>query len=124
MTNAVATQTLPPLRFLVEQDTLFEGWVPFGTIGDGYGNDRPCSYDTFGEAVNDVMEFLSDIANQIATGEREPEDDYSDEGFRIRDTDKDKIYDFYTDDNGQAKIVYPQGTEVSAAGLRTVVADK
>jgi len=73
-------------RYIEQHWTLCEGWVANGTITDENGEEYPASYDTFEEAIGEVLYFFSEIHSQIASGERDPEDGYDASEFRVLDT--------------------------------------
>jgi len=122
MSAVIQPQTAPAKRFVVEHYTLLDGWVPHGTLIED-GVEFPCSYDTFGDAIDDVMTLFSEINDQIENGAREPNEGYDAGEFQIHDFEKNKIFvlEFH---EGVLKVVYPDNlTTVSAAGLRTIHPD-
>lgn len=66
----------------VQQCTLCEGWVNTGAIEEG-GERRPLVYETKGAAEYDLFWFLIEIACEIDRGERDPDNGYDEEEFRI-----------------------------------------
>lgn len=71
--------------FEVHQDTFCEGWVNTWTFEDDEGNQLPEQYKSKAEAQKEIDAFLQEIADDIASGERDADSGYSAEEFRIYD---------------------------------------
>lgn len=95
---------LPTKRFIEETNTLCEGWTPFGVVEDSDG-ERPASYDHLSEAVSSIVEFISDIDQEIASGDREPDDGYDPGSFRVRDSQTGDMYFFAYGDYANVILV-------------------
>ena len=70
--------------FEVQHYTLCDGWVNCWTVyeeGDQIG--KPQTFATEAEAQAEIDEFFADIEEQIASGEREPDEGYDRDDFRI-----------------------------------------
>jgi len=112
--NTKKLQQSPCLRFIVEHATMC-GWEIAGEITEG-NTTRPCSYNTFFEAVKDVVSYFEDIKQEIADGDREEDEGYDPSEFQITDIKKDKCYRFEIQDN-TLKVVYPKGLVITANNL-------
>lgn len=66
------------MHYEIEQYTICDGWINTWTI-----DDRPEIFDTYEEAQKELDDFFTEIKEQIETGEREPDNGYSREDFRI-----------------------------------------
>ena len=66
----------------VQQFTLCEGWVNTWAVEEG-GERRPLVYETKGAAEYDLFWFLIEIACEIDRGERDPDNGYDEDEFRI-----------------------------------------
>lgn len=66
----------------VQQHTLCQGWVnTWSEEVDGVS--RPLLYATEDEAAFDLKAFLTEISDEIAYGERDPDNGFDPEEFRI-----------------------------------------
>ena len=69
-------------KYEIQHYTLCDGWInPWIIYKDG--KDVPYIFDTKAEAQAELYEFFVDIANEIIRGEREPNEGYDQEEFRI-----------------------------------------
>lgn len=68
-------------RFEVHTYTICEGWINVWTI-----DDTPQRFATIDAAYEEINEFINEIVNEINSGERDPENGYEREDFRIFDT--------------------------------------
>ena len=100
-------------RFIEEVYTICEGWVAAGMIGEGDAA-YPSSYDTLEEAVAEVVDFFSDVDQQIADGDREAEDGYDPDDWRIRDSQTGIVYEFTYGFESRLRLRLPDG------GLRPI----
>ena len=73
-------------RFEVHTWTLCDGWINCWTVTDKHGNEQPDSYLTIKAAQAEIDEFFADIEADIKAGDREPDEGYDREEFRIFDT--------------------------------------
>lgn len=64
--------------FEVQHYTHCQGWVNTWLV-----DDQPQRFTTREEAEAELAEFLADIEAEIASGEREPDNGYSADEFRI-----------------------------------------
>lgn len=69
-------------KYEVQHYTLCEGWINSWRICED-GEDIPHIFDTEAEAQAELNEFFVDIANDIKHGEREPNEGYDQEEFKI-----------------------------------------
>lgn len=66
----------------VQQQTLCQGWV--NTWSEEVdGESRPLRYDSKVEAETDLFAFIIEIDLEIAAGERDPDNGYDPEDFRV-----------------------------------------
>lgn len=70
-------------RYEVQTRTFFDGWVNCWLTTDEAGKEVPIIYATEAEAQAGIKEFLDDIAAEIASGERGPDDGYSEDEFQV-----------------------------------------
>jgi hypothetical protein len=63
----------------VQEDMFCGGWTNAWTDQD----DEPVRYDSRQAAQNDLDEFLSGIEDQIQNGERQPDEGYDADTFRV-----------------------------------------
>jgi len=88
-------------RFIEQHFTVLNGWVSAGILhndNDGY---YPASYDTREEAIDAIRGFFAKIQRQIDAGEREAEDVYALEEFRILDSVTGELIDFEVSRDGE-----------------------
>ena len=71
------------MTFEIQHYTLVNGWINTTTTENDKGEIIPVTYATVAEAQTELDEFMSEIDEQIATGEREPDHGYSLDEFRI-----------------------------------------
>jgi hypothetical protein len=66
----------------VQHHTICQGWInTWSEEVDGVS--RPLIYPSQAEAQFELQEFLREIAEEIAYGERDPENGYDAEEFRV-----------------------------------------
>lgn len=70
------------MKFEVQQYTLCEGWVNTWSIEEE-GVTTPQLFDSKAEAQAEIDEFLREIAEEIEYGERDPDNGYDAEDFRV-----------------------------------------
>jgi hypothetical protein len=70
------------MKYEVQTYTLCEGWVNCWRIWEN-GIERLHTFDSVAEAQDENNEFLKDIADEIAAGERKPDEGYDPADFRI-----------------------------------------
>ena len=74
-------------RYEVQTWTLCDGWINTWSINeeaaDNRFTDRPETFATRQEAQEALDEFLADIQSEIHAGQRDADDGYDPEGFRI-----------------------------------------
>jgi hypothetical protein len=71
--------------FEVHQDTFCEGWTNTWTTTDDNGVEIPERFETKEAAQKEIDEFLEEIAEDIRTGERDADNGYYGEEYRIYD---------------------------------------
>jgi len=75
-------------RYEIHTWTLCQGWINCWTVTDENGHEVPDSYDTIKDAQAEIDELFDEIDQQIKSGEREPDEGYNREDYRIYDTVK------------------------------------
>ncbi len=76
--------TLPaPIQYEVQQYTLCDGWVNTWCICEDGIIESMQVFDSEEEAQAELDEFFSEIAEEIESGERQPDNGYAREDFRI-----------------------------------------
>ena len=71
------------MTYEVHHFTLCDGWINCWKRIDANGSETPEQYDTLAEAEAAIEEFLSDIASEIASGERAPDEGYDRDEFAV-----------------------------------------
>ena len=71
--------------FEVQHETWVDGWVNTCTTTDDDGNEIPVVFDTHAEAQAEIDDYMDDIHNQIQSGEREADEGYDPDEFRVRE---------------------------------------
>lgn len=66
------------MKYHVLHYTLCGGWTNTWSL-----DDQPHVFDTFEDAQAELDEFFADIAHEIACGDRDPDNTYSRDEFRI-----------------------------------------
>ncbi len=77
------TKNQAPDVYEVLTYTLCDGWVNCWTVTEDNGEEVPDTFDSYEDAEAEVLEFLSDIEDEIKNGERSKDEGYSSEDFRI-----------------------------------------
>ena len=65
--------------------TFVDGWVNTSTIVNEQGEEVPLVFNTRAEAQTELDDFMGEIADQIESGEREPDHGYDRNDWRIRE---------------------------------------
>ena len=89
MTKKATTKSTNRSTYEVQIKTLCEGWVNTWTTSDSDGNDAPRMFATKTDAQAGLDEFLNDVRSQIASGERNQDEGYEHEQFRIVESTRD-----------------------------------
>lgn len=76
--------------FEVHQHTFCDGWTNTWSITDEEGNVTPHTFKTKQEAQDEVDDFLKDIRQEIKNGDREEDEGYSPEDFKIVEVQNDE----------------------------------
>lgn len=71
------------MTYEIQQFTICEGWVNTWTIHFEDGSTAPETFPTEAEALAALAEFLTEIAEEIAAGQRDADDGYDSDEFRI-----------------------------------------
>jgi len=71
------------MTFEVQQLTLCQGWVNTWAVLREDGSSEPETFATEAEAEAAIIEFLDEIEDEIAVGQRNTDDGYSRDAFRI-----------------------------------------
>ena len=66
------------MKYEVQQYTFCQGWINTWSI-----DEEPEIFSTYEEARIELMKFMDEIQDQIQTGEREPDNGFCIEDFRI-----------------------------------------
>ena len=69
--------------FEIQHNTWVDGWVNTSTTTDDDGNEIPLVFDTHAEAQADIDEYMGEIDDQIKSGEREADEGYDADEFRV-----------------------------------------
>jgi len=72
------------MKYEIQQYTLCDGWINTWSIEEG-GVSKPLVLDSKEEAQKELDDFLREIAEEIEYGEREPENGFDAEDFRIEE---------------------------------------
>ena len=76
-------------RYEVQTYTFCDGWINTWSISeeaaDSLFTDRPETFATRQEAQEALDEFLADIQSEIEAGQRDADEGYDPEGFRIQE---------------------------------------
>lgn len=67
-------------RYAVLHYTLCDGWTNTWSV-----NDQPMTFDSVEEAQAELDEFLADIQSEIDSGDRAPDEGYSQDEFKIEE---------------------------------------
>ena len=70
-------------RYEIQTFTLCDGWTNTWFIIDKDNSETPETFATEAEAQQALDEFLLEIQEEIATGQRLPDEGYSPDDFRI-----------------------------------------
>ena len=65
--------------------TFVDGWINTSTEENEKGEEVPLVFNTRAEAQTELDEFMGEIADQIESGEREPDHGYDRNDWRIRE---------------------------------------
>ena len=71
------------MRYEIQTFTLCDGWVNTWTVHHGDRTSAPETFTTKEEAQAALDEFFADIQEEIDAGQREPDEGYDREEFRI-----------------------------------------
>ena len=69
--------------FELQQHTWVDGWVNASTTEDADGNEIPLVFDTHAEAQAEIDDYMGEIDDQIASGERAADEGYDSDEFRV-----------------------------------------
>jgi len=69
--------------FELQQHTWVDGWVNTSTTEDADGNEIPLVFDTHAEAQAEIDDYMGEIDDQIASGERAADEGYDSDEFRV-----------------------------------------
>jgi hypothetical protein len=72
-------------KYELQNWTFVDGWINTSTEENEKGEIVPLVFNTRAEAQADLDEFMGEIADQIASGEREADHGYSWDDWRIRE---------------------------------------
>lgn len=71
------------LCYEIQTFTLCDGWINTWRIIDQNNTETPQTFATEAEARQALDEFLNEIQEEIAAGQRSPDEGYSPDDFRI-----------------------------------------
>ena len=72
------------MKYEIQHSTFVDGWVNTSTTEDADGNEIPLVFATQTDAQSELSDYMGEINNQIASGERESDHGYDPDDFRIR----------------------------------------
>ncbi len=70
-------------KYEIQTFCLCGGWQNTWQVTEANGQTKPETFNTHAEAMSALQEFLQDIDDEIASGNREADEGYSLEEFRI-----------------------------------------
>ena len=73
------------MTYEIQHNTWVDGWVNTSTTEDADGNEIPLVFATQTDAQSELDDYMGEINNQIASGEREANLGYDPDDFRIRE---------------------------------------
>jgi hypothetical protein len=73
------------MKYEIQHSTFVDGWVNTSTTEDADGNEIPLVFDSREEAQAEIDDYMGEIADQIESGEREADEGYDPEEFRVRE---------------------------------------
>ena len=78
------------MTYEIQHNTWCDGWVNTSTITDDDGNVTPLVFATQADAQAELDDYMGEINDQIASGEREADHGYDPSEFRIREVRNDR----------------------------------
>lgn len=106
------------MLYEVQQSTLCEGWINNWSDGDGIYD----TYETKEEAQKEIDDFFEEIQSQIDTGEREADNGYERDEYRVAEITydaaikRDVVWEIYTS-AGQV-TEYPENFKDACGGAK------
>jgi hypothetical protein len=73
------------MTYEIQHNTWVDGWVNTSTTEDADGNEIPLVFATQTDAQSELSDYMGEITDQIASGERESDHGYDLDDFRIRE---------------------------------------
>ena len=73
------------MAYEIQHNTWVDGWVNTSTTEDADGNEIPLVFATQTDAQSELSDYMGEITDQIASGERESDHGYDLDDFRIRE---------------------------------------
>ena len=73
------------MTYEIQHSTFVDGWVNTSTTEDADGNEIPLVFATQTDAQSELSDYMGEITDQIASGERESDHGYDPDDFRIRE---------------------------------------
>ena len=73
------------MTYEIQHSTFADGWVNTSITEDADGNEIPLVFATQTDAQTELDDYMGEINNQIASGEREANHGYNPDDFRIRE---------------------------------------
>jgi len=71
------------MKYEIQHETWVDGWINTSTTEDADGNEIPLIFDTHAEAQTEIDEYMGEIDDQIASGERAADEGYDPDDFRV-----------------------------------------
>lgn len=71
------------MTYEIQQFTLCDDWTNSWTVHEADGSSWAETFPTFEDAAAALAAFLAEIASEIAAGERDPNEGYAADEFRI-----------------------------------------
>ena len=73
------------MKYEIQHNTWCDGWVNTSLTTDDDGNEIPLVFATQADAQAELDDYMGEINDQIASGERGPDHGYAPDAFRIRE---------------------------------------
>ena len=76
------------MKYEIQHNTWCDGWVNTSLTTDDDGNEIPLVFATQADAQAELDDYMGEINDQIASGERAADEGYDPDDFRIREVPK------------------------------------
>jgi|AntRauTorcE11898_2_1112593.scaffolds.fasta_scaffold139815_2 hypothetical protein len=71
------------MTYEIQHYTICDGWVNTWSIEHHDGRVEPETFDSYEDAAAALDEFFAEIVDEIVTGQRQPDEGYDRDEFRI-----------------------------------------